>query len=113
MEENILFDKKVIRYKKTQAFSGRLVITNKTIPFNQDQIKTPGIGLLDSILSKKSKRTRGGELLNQPLNNVNFTKGKSIGKKTFLLEVSTEKDVFKFLFDNDWFSKTKSMVSID
>lgn len=114
MQENILLDEKVMWYKKKlQAFPGRLIITDKNISFNQDQIRTPGTGILGAFLSKKNKNTRGGELLNQPLSNVTFNKGKAIGKKTFLLEVSCEGDVFNFLFDNDFASKIESVVLIN
>ncbi|MBS9463104.1 hypothetical protein KIM67_11840 [Flagellimonas sp. 389] len=114
MEENILLDEKVMWYKKKlQAFPGQLVITDKKISFDQDQIKVPGTGLLGAFLSKKNKNTRGGELLNQPLGNVAFKKGKTTGKKTFILEVSSGEDVYKFLFENDWVLKIESVISIN
>lgn len=114
MGESVLFDEKVMWYKKKlQAFPGRLVITDTSISFNQDRISVPGTGLLGSLITRTNKRTKGGELLNAPLNTVNFAKGKPMGKKSFMLEVTTNThDVFRFLFDEKWLSKIEHVVQL-
>lgn len=114
MEEQILFEEKVMWYKKSlQAFPGKLTITDKKISFNQDHIMTPGTGLLGFLVSKKAKHTRGGELMSHDLSAVKFAKGKAMGKKSFMLEVETPAgENFRFLFDDAWLSKVDSVIKL-
>ncbi len=111
-QETTLLSEKVMWYKKAlQAFPGQLTITNKNITFSQDRVSTPGTGLLGSLLARNSKKVSGGELLNAPLSEVKFKKGKTMGSKSYILEVSTNNDeVFKFMFDDSMLSKVDSVV---
>jgi hypothetical protein len=114
MEEKVLLDKKAMWYKKKmQAFAGRLIITDKMFSFNQDKINAPGTGLLGSIITSNLKKTKGGEILNEPLENLQFTKGKKLGRKSFILEVETpEKEIFKFLLDERWVPEIETVVKL-
>ena len=79
MEEKVLLDTKVMWYKKKlQAFAGKLTITESKLTFTQDRVKSGG-GLLGSLLASSSKKTKGGILINERLENLKFKKGKNNG----------------------------------
>jgi hypothetical protein len=114
MEEKILLEVKVMWYKKKlQAFPGVLKITNSTLTFSQDRINVGGVGLLGSLVASSSKKTRGGELVNEKLENLTFNKGKSMGKKNYILEVGTpDNQTFNFLVDDSMMDKVKEVISL-
>lgn len=116
MEEQTLLDENVMWFKKKiQAFPGRLKITNKHITFVRDIVKTPGGGLIGEGLHKlKRIQLKEGVVLNLPLSEVSFTKGKSMGKKTFLLLVSTtEGQEYKFMFGDELLLQIRDHVPIN
>ena len=115
MQDKVLFNENVTWYKSPfQAFQGNLLITNDSIVFTKELVKTPGGGLIGkSIELLKEKYLENGVLLNQDTNNVKFIRGKSIGKKTFFLEVHVQNQkVFKFLFDDSWLMQIDQLVEL-
>ena len=111
MSENILLNEKAMWYKKKhQAFAGTLIITNDSISFTKDSIGLGG-GLIGALISRK--KSKGGELLKQPLTKIRFTKGRPVGKKRWILEVTDEKgEKFDFLFEDKWLSEVEEVVQL-
>lgn len=99
--EEIRFDGKVMWFKKKlQAFQGRLVVTNQRVIFDKDKIHVGG-GLLTRIVASKVKTTRQEVLLNEDISKLTFTKGRTIRKKNYLLEVINGEEQFDFQIDDD------------
>ena len=113
MENTTVFDRQVMWYKKKmQAFSGKLKITNEGISFSQDKIRSGG-GLLGALISSKSSAAKGGELFSESLSDVTFKKGRTMGKKSYILEVHLpDGRQFDFLFDDQFLSEVQDRVEL-
>ena len=104
----VLFDERLMWYKsRIQAFPGRLTITNDLIVFRQDIVRTPVGGLLGTALFQlKRKHMNDGLVLETKVRNCSYRRGRTIGKKTFILELTDDRNVlFNFLFDESLFEK--------
>lgn len=115
MEEKTLLDDRVVWYKsKIQAFPGQLRITNQTISFKRDVIRTPIGGALGGLIfALKRRQMKDGYVMSEPLKDVVFQKGKRLGKKTYFLEVKTMKsESYTFLFDDELLSKIEGEITL-
>lgn len=113
LTQNALLDMQVMWYKKKlQAFPGRLIITPDHIWFKANKINAAG-GLLGSLLASSTKKTKGAIWLDNAISEVTFTKGRSMGKKNYILQVTNpEGESFDFLFDDDLLSKVSEVVKL-
>ena len=114
MEEKELLSKQAMWYKKKmQAFPGRLRITDKNISFYKDKINAPGTGILGAIITSNMKKTKGGMILDEAIENVKFTKGKQMNRKSFILEVETpDNEIFRLLVNEKWMPDIESVIKI-
>lgn len=108
-----LMDMQIMLYQsRLQILSGRLIITPKRIWFKSNKNKGSG-GFLSSLFSSSQYEEEELVYLDKPLEEVQFKRGKSIGKDNFILEVSTEegKD-YSFVFDDHLLLRVGSVISV-
>ena len=103
--EEIRYDGKVMWFKKKlQAFEGRLVVTNQRIIFDKSKIHVGG-GLLTRFVGSKVKSTRAEVLLDEDISKLRFSKGRTIRKQNYLLEVKNGEEQFDFQIDDEILNK--------
>lgn len=111
-QDNILLEEKVLHYeKRLRAFMGELIITDQNITFYQHKKWILSLGLLGTLIGLFI--SKGDERLNAKLSDVKFVKGRSVNKKSYIVEVHTDQaEKFDFLFNDAMLAKVSSVVNL-
>ena len=109
---NELLNKQLLWYKKKlQAFQGRMVVTEDNFSYHRAPKWTMALGLIGALIGANSK---GTPLVDDKISNLKFAKGRSVGKKAYMLTVTDAKgDSFDFLFDDSLLEKVSSVIKLE
>lgn len=107
-----LLNKQILWYKKKlQAFGGRMVITEERFTFHKAPKWAMMFGALGALLAGGAK---GSEMINEEIKNLKFSKGREMGKKAYMLEVTTpDGNKYDFLFDDKLLAQVDSAISMN
>jgi hypothetical protein len=111
MTEPIL-NKQILWYKsKFQAFAGKMIITNTRFTFNRAPKWTLMLGALGALLAGSAK---GKTLVDDDISNLKFSKGRKVGKKAYIIEVTTpDGKTHDFLFDDKLVAQVSSVITLE
>jgi hypothetical protein len=107
-----LLNKQILWYKKKmQAFSGRMVVSDTHFSFYRAPKWTLMFGALGALLASSAK---GKVLVEDEIKNLKFARGRDLGKKAYMLVVTTSNgESFEFLFDDKLVAKIESAIKLE
>ena len=93
-----------------QAFGGRMVVTEDRFSFHQAPKWAMMFGAVGAAIAAGSK---GKALIDDEIKNLKFAKGRTMGKKAYMLEVTdAEGKTYEFMFDDALLSKIESAITL-
>ncbi|XOV66173.1 MAG: hypothetical protein ACFHU9_11100 [Fluviicola sp.] len=106
-----LLNKHILWYKKKmQAFGGRMVVTEDRFSFHQAPKWAAMFGALGAAIAAGSK---GKALIDDEIKNLQFAKGRTMGKKSYMLEVTDANGTkYDFLFDDKLLAQVESAITL-
>ena len=107
-----LLNKQLLWYKKKlQAFPGRMVITEERFTYARAPKWAAAFGLIGALIASGSK---GSVMIDDEIKNLKFAKGRSMGKKAYMLNVTTpDGNSYDFLFDDSLLAKVDSVINLE
>ncbi len=108
-----LLNKQILWYKKKmQAFGGRMVVTEDRFSYHQPPKWAMMFGAIGAAIAAGSK---GSALIDDEIKNLQFAKGRDMGKKGgFMLEVTDANGAkYDFLFDEKLLAQIDSAVKLN
>lgn len=108
---DLLLEKQLLWYKsKIQAFPGKMIITNDHFTYNKAPKWTMMFGALSALFVNSAK---GISLVDDDISNLTFKKGRSMGKKAYMLDVTDSSGkTFSFLFDDSLLDQVKVAITL-
>lgn len=108
---DLLLEKQLLWYKsKLQAFPGKVFITKDHFTFKKAPKWTMMFGALSALFVNSAK---GIPLVDDEISNLKFAKGRSMGKKAYMLDVTdTSGKTFSFLFDDTLLEQVKGAIQL-
>ena len=108
----VLLERQLLWYKsKFQAFPGKMIITNDRFTY----MKAPKWAMMFGALSALFINTaKGSPLVDDEVKNLKFAKGRPMGKKAYILDVTdAEGKTFSFLFDDSLLAQVESAFQLE
>ncbi len=107
-----LMNKQIMWYKsKIQAFAGRMIVTEERFSFSRAPKWTLALGAIGALMAGSAK---GKTLVDDEIKNLKFSKGRSMGKKNYMLVVTdTAGNSYDFLFDDKLFEPLSSVIKME
>ena len=94
-----------------QAFAGRMIITEDRFTYSKAPKWTMAFGLIGALLSSSAK---GKILVDDEISNLKFSKGRVLGKRAYLLTVTTQDgNSYDFMFDDKLYDKVKNVIKME
>jgi hypothetical protein len=109
---DVLLHKQILWYKsKLQAFPGKMTVTKTRFTFMKAPRWAMMFGALSALFINSAK---GKAMVDDEIRNLKFTKGRSLGKKAYMLQVTTsDGNTYDFLFDDSLLETVSSVISFD
>lgn len=107
-----LLEKNLLWYKsKLQAFPGKMTITEDRFTYAKAPKWTMMFGALSALFVNSAK---GIKMIDDDIKNLSFTKGRTMGKKAYMLDVTTSNgQSYSFLFDDSLLDKVQHVIQIE
>lgn len=111
MSETLL-EKRALWYKsKIQAFPGKMTVTQDRFTFMKAPKWAMMFGALSAIFVNSAK---GIPLVDDEIKNLKFSRGRDMGKKAYMLDVTNSAgETFSFLFDDALLEPIKSVIQLE
>lgn len=108
----LISNKTVLYYKtKFRAYQGKMTVTDTKFSFYQAPKWALMFGALGALLAGGAK---GSALVDDNISNLKFSKGRELGKKSFMLVVTTKDgNSYDFLVDNKLMDQIKPAISLN
>jgi hypothetical protein len=108
----LISNKQILWYKtKLRAYPGKMTVSETHFSFYQLPKWAMMFGLLGALLAGSAK---GNALVDDEISNLKFSKGRTLGKKSFMLEVTTaDGHTYEFLVDNSLMEQMSPAISLD
>ncbi len=113
-EKELLRKSPILWYKKKiQAVPGSLIVTNQRVVFEQHKIKPIG-GLLGSLFTSASKKTRDEIIFSETLTSISVEKGKKINKKSFkaIFKSATSDSEMVLMVDDSLMAELEPLLKV-
>lgn len=107
-----LLNKQIMWYKsKLQAFAGKMVVTEDQFTFSKPPKWSLAFGALGALAGAASK---GKPMIDDKIVNLKFSKGRDMGKKNYMLNVTdaSGKD-YDFLVDDKIMESIKAVIKLE
>jgi hypothetical protein len=107
----LISNKQILWYKKKlKAFSGKMTVTDTQFSFFVGPKWALAFGLIGALLATKAK---GTTLVDDEIKNLKFAKGRTVGKKAYMLTVTRpDGETFDFLVDDKIMDQVKSVITL-
>lgn len=108
----VLLERKALWYKsKIQAFPGKMIITKDRFTFSKAPKWAMMFGALSALFVNSAK---GIILVDDEIKNLKFSRGRDMGKKAYMLDVTdSEGKTFSFLFDDTLLEPLKGVIQLE
>lgn len=106
-----LLNKQILWYKKKmQAFGGRMVVTEDRFSYHTPPKWAMMFGAIGAAIAAGSK---GNVLIDDEIKNLQFAKGRTMGKKAYMLDVTDANgQKYEFLFDDKLIAQIESAINL-
>lgn len=107
-----LLNKQTLWYKsKMKAFPGRMVVTQSHFSYHKAPSWALMFGALGALLAGSAK---GTAMINDEISNLKFSKGRTLGKKNYMLVVTTpDGNSYEFLVDDKLMSSVETVIQLN
>lgn len=107
----LISNKQILWYKtKLRAYPGKMTVTDTNFSYYQLPKWAMMFGLIGAMLAGSAK---GTALVDDQISNLKFSKGRELGKKSFMLQVTTaDGNTYEFLVDHKLMEQMSAAISL-